>query len=570
MQNNTKYIGKADTAFINGHIYTSGKNGSINQALAIQDGKFVFVGSNNEAQSWIDRETKVIDLDERTVLPSFFEAHGHAQAMAQFMFSLDMTESESLRDCTDMVSVFISEHPDYQCITGKGWSNTFFSPTGPKKEDLDAISKDIPIALWSVDHHSLWVNSKALDMANITKNTKNPVGGVIEKNERGEPSGTLREGAADLVMNTIPDYTVEQYKAGIMEYQAMANALGFTGSFDAMLTEGGNAIKAYKELAENGGLHMYFRGVYAYNAEKDLEQISAYNEARKADNVGELFQINTIKFFEDGVVEGGTAYLLEPYADGAKKPKGHRGEPIWEKQNLGRIFNELEKNHFQIHVHSIGDAATREVLDAFEYVYNQNGISDNRHAVTHLQLVNDNDISRFAKLGIIAVANPYWFMKDDYFFNLQVPYLGKERAEREYPLNSFIKRGVMVASASDFPVTDPPNPLVGIQIGTTRITPDFLLSLVCSDQGDPKFKEPLWAEESVGLREMIDSFTYNAAFAHFLEKETGSIEVGKSADMVILNDNIFNIPETEICNLKVQATFFKGEIVYRDELFIEC
>jgi Predicted metal-dependent hydrolase with the TIM-barrel fold len=560
-------INKAEKVFMNGFVYTSGYNSRLAEAIAIRDGKFIFIGNQDEIQSWIDKDTEVIDLNGKMILPSFFEAHCHAQSMAQLMFSVDITEAETFKEYISSVNTFATEHSDYQCITGFGWTNTTFPPCGPQKEDLDEICKDIPVALWSVDHHSLWVNSKALQLAGITKDTPDPRGGRIEKNEFGEPSGTLREGAADLVMKAIPDFTVEQYKASILEYQRMANGLGFTGSFDAVLNVESNALTAYKELASNGDLTMYFKGAYCYDMEKGFEQIKAFCNARENDNVSELFQINTVKIFEDGVIEGATAYLTEPYAEGANLPEGSRGEPIWKKELLKQAFTEIEKNGFQIHVHSIGDAATKETLDAFDFAKNQNDKRDQRHAITHLQIVDASDIPRFKKLGIVAVVNPYWFTKDDYFYNIQIPYLGKERAEKEYPLNSFFKEGVTVASASDFPITCNPNPFVGIEIGVTRLTLEFLLPMICSDPDDPKFRETLWPDEKASRQDMVDSFTYNAAFAHFLEDETGSIEVGKSADMIVLDKNIFDIQETEISGAKVLLTLFKGEEVYKDDAF---
>jgi len=560
-------IGKSKRAFINANIYTGGENGDRAQAIVINGGKFVFVGSNEEVKSWVDQNTEVIDLGGRAVLPSFFEAHCHAQVMASLMFSVNLSESKSLKAYINLVESFIQENPENQFVTGNGWDNSLFPPEGPRKEDLDAVNSDIPIALWSIDHHSLWVNSKSLELAGIKKDTPNPPGGVIEKDQQGEPTGTLRESAANTVMDVIPDFTVEQYKIGILEYQKMANALGFTGCFDAMLETGNHAIQAYMELASAGELSMRIRGCYGADPNKGLAQVEDFIEARKENQRGELFQINTIKFFEDGVTEGLTAYLTEPYSEGAEKENDFKSEPIWKKEELGRIFEEVEKNNFRIHVHSIGDAATMDTLDAFEYASEKNGKTHCRHAITHLQLVRDIDISRFKQLGIIAVVNPYWFMRDDYYYNLQIPYLGRERAEKMYPMKSFIDMGVCVASASDFPITYPLNPFAGIETGITRTTPDPLLLSVCSDPDDPKYKEALWPEEKASLRNMIDSFTYNAAYANGLEEITGSIEVGKSADLIVLDRDIFHTAESRLYEIKVILTLFEGETVYKDDPF---
>lgn len=552
-----KINNKADLIFMNGFIYTADEHETIAEAVAIKDSRITYVGANKEVEAWIGVHTEVIDLNGKMVLPSFFEAHGHASAMVELIYSVNMNEKESLAEYIDIISIFLKNTPNCKCITGNGWTNTIFPPEGPLKEDLDAISKNIPIALWSEDHHSLWVNSKALEMAQITQNTQNPKGGIIEKDKFGEPTGTLREHAADLVMKAIPSFTVEQYKNAILAYQEMAVSLGITGCFDPLLNQGSNAIKAYKELSTSKDLKMYFRGAYAYDSDKDIEQLKELSISRLKDNEGELFQINAIKIFKDGVVEGGTAYLLNPYADGAGKPEGYRGEPIWSLDMLNEIFIEAEKNCFQIHVHAIGDAATKETLQSFKHSAIKNRKKDSRHSITHLQLVDPKDIMQFKELGIIGVANPYWFVKDDYFYNLQMPYLGYEKAEKEYPFNSFVREGVIIASASDFPVTILPNPLMGIQVGVTRTVP-------C----DSDSREPLWPQESASLEYMIKSFTYNGAYANFLDKETGSIEVGKSADLIVMDQNLFEVDITEISNLNVLLTIFKGKEVFRHDAFM--
>lgn len=552
----------ADMVFRNGYVYTADNSRTVAEAAAVEDGKIAFVGSNAEAEPWIGDGTKVIDLEGKLLMPSFFEAHGHAQALAQLLYSTNVTGLESVEEYAEAVKVFIQEHRNYEFILGNGWTNAIFPPTGPRKEVLDAISMDIPIAIWSEDHHSLWVNSRALDVAGITKETPNPFGGVIERDVTGEPSGTIRESAADLVMHVIPDFTVEQYKKAIKEYQNMANSLGFTGVFDPVLPVGGNAIKAYKMLSQSGELTMRVRGAYVTDPEKGPEQIKSFVDARFIDNENDLFQINTVKIFADGVIEGGTAYLLEPYAEGARRKKDYRGLPVWETGALNEMFDNAEKEGFNIHVHSVGDAATRETLDGLANAERQNGKKDYRNAITHLQIVDPTDILRCKELDVIGVINPYWAIIGNYYYELEIPYLGQKRAEEEYPIQSFIKEGVKLASASDFPVTDCPNPLLGIEIGVTRTSPDDLLKKITSDPQNPKYKKPLWCEEKASLEDMIDTFTYNGAYANFLEKETGSIEVGKSADMIVLDQNLFRIPETEISNTKVLLTLFQGKEVF--------
>jgi len=249
------------------------------------------------------------------------------------------------------------------------------------------------------------------------------------------------------------------------------------------------------------------------------------------------------------VVEGSTAYLKEPY----KHLPNFRGEPRWDADKLNEMCAALDKNKFQIHVHSIGDAATAMTLDAFAFAAKKNGKRDSRNLITHIQLVDPQDILRFKELGVVAVPQPYWFMKDDYYYNLQVPYLGQKRADEEYPMESFFKAGVVVASSSDYAVTIPCDPLHAIQIGITR----SVLGV-----SDPK--EILWPEERATLDQMIASFTINGAYANFLENTTGSIEVGKAADLIVLDKNLFFMSADKISGAKVILTFFAGKKIFSD------
>ena len=564
----------ADLILSNGMIYTVDADKTTAEAVAVKDGKIIFVGSTTDAEKYKGNATKTIDLKGQMVLPSFFEGHGHAQAGAELVYSCDLSGGTDLASYLKIIEDFMKANPEASAIKGSGWTDPVFGAAGPKKEDLDKICEklnmDVPIALYDSGHHSLWVNSKALALGAITKDTPNPSPNSIIQHDpvTGEPSGVLREDATDMVLNQLPDYSVEQYEAGIKFYQDMAHSLGFTGGLDPLLTVGGNAIKAYKTLAESGELKMRIRGAYATSPAEDFDtQLQAFEAAQKNDNMGELFQMTNIKFFADGVIEGATAYLEEPYAAEAQKGDGYRSEPLWPSDVMQNAFAEAEKAGFQIHVHAIGDAAVHETLDALAYAQDQNGVSDYRNAITHDQLVSDSDFARFKELGVIAVLNPYWAEKDDYYYGIQVPFLGQERADKEYPIQSFISNGVMIASASDFPVTNPPDPLMAIELGVTRSTPDILLPYVTSDPSDPKYKEPLWPEEAASLEDMIASVTYNGAYENFLEPVTGSIEVGKSADMVILDHNLFDIKPSEISKTKVLLTLFQGEEVYRADSY---
>lgn len=530
----------------NGLVYTVDKNRTWAQAVAITGDQIVFVGSNKSVESFLGSETVVIDLGGKMILPGFVDAHAHPSHAMDFVGNISLYLLDSLEEYEKAIAEFVESRPDAEFYRGSGWADTFFSSLGPAKEILDAIIPDRPIAIVSYDGHSMWVNSVTLERARITKDTPDPDGGRIERDpETGQPSGTLRETAFKLIEGVIPDHSMEERKKALLAYQEMANRAGITMSHDAMLDA--QAIAAFNALAEEDQLKMRFRGAITLEPEQGIKQQIETVLEERTKNTHPNFQTYAAKIFVDGVVEGGTAYLLDPYEH---KPE-FRGEPIWEPEALKDACVALDAENIQIHFHVIGDAAARITLDALESAYKTNGGRDSRHLITHLQLVEPEDIERFNPLGVIAVPQPFWFKIDDYYSELALPYLGKERAAKQYPMQSFIDAGVVIASASDFPVTIPFDPLIAIQIGTTR------LGIAETTE------EVLFPEERASLEDLITSFTYNGAYANFLENETGSIEVGKQADIIVLDQNLFDIPTNDISKAKVLMTLVDGVEVFR-------
>ena len=552
----------ADTVFKNGYVYTVNPGARVAQAVAVKDGTIKFVGPDAGVKAFIGPGTKVIDLGGRMMLPSFTDSHTHSGFTGTLLFSVQLYGLTSVSEYTAEVAAFAALNPTFPAIKGSGWSNTVVPGIGPLASDLDLVVDDRPVSIMSEDGHSYWVNTKALQLAGITSSTPDPVGGKIERLPDGTPSGTLRETAADLVNSKLADYTVEQYKQGILYYQEnVAGPLGITSVFDPLLKVGSNTIAAYEELAQAGLLTMRVRGALSLTPKDDLSTWLTAAKAERAKHTTPLFRTPAVKVFADGVVEGHTAYLDEPYADALEYAgdADYRGTPLWTPAAMAAAFTALDKAGFQIHIHAIGDAATTEVLDALAAARKTNGAHDWRPGITHLQLVDRADYKRFAKLGVTAVPDPYWFEKDDYYTYLQLPYLGLPRADEEYPMKSFFDNGVLVASASDFPVTIPPNPLFGIGAGVTRWAP---FGLVWEYPAWPDPLGMLWPEEAVTVDQMIRSFTVNGAKADFLEKTTGSIQVGKSADLIALDQNLFEIVPDEIFNASVLFTMFQGRTLF--------
>ncbi|MFC1996301.1 amidohydrolase [Chloroflexota bacterium] len=543
-------VKKADLILINGLVYTVDKDRSWAEAIAVKQSKIVFVGSNAGVDAYSGPETAFIDLEGRMVLPGFVEAHAHPSHAMDLVGNISLYSLESVQEYEKVISGFIEDNPDKDYYRGSGWADTLFPNLGPTKEILDAIIPDRPIAIISYDGHSMWVNSSTLEKAQITKDTPDPEGGRIERDPKtGEPSGTLRETAFKLVESAIPDYTIGERKNALLAYQEMAVQVGITMSHDAMLDS--QAIAAFNSLAQEGLLKIRFRGSITLDPEVDLSGQVEMVMNERSNNTHPYFQTPAAKIFVDGVVEGGTAYLLDPYEHNPE----FRGEPIWGPEILNFATVSLDKENIQIHYHVIGDAAARITLDALEQAQEYNGRRESRHLITHLHLVAPEDIPRFAQLGVVGVPQPFWFKIDEYYSELALPYLGKERADKQYPMQSFLDAGVVIASASDFPVTIPFDPVIAIQTGITRSSTQH------------SHQDVLWLEERSTLEDMIVSYTYNGAYANFLEKETGSIEVGKQADLIVLDQNLFEIPTSEIAKTKVLLTLVDGQEVYRASEF---
>jgi|WetSurSiteA1Bulk_404760.scaffolds.fasta_scaffold02495_3 predicted amidohydrolase YtcJ len=551
----------ADTVFTNGFIYTADSRHSIAHAIAVLDGKIVFVGSNATARRFIGPKTAHIDLDSKMMLPGITDAHSHADSGGiQDLYEISFTDvtSATMKDYIQQVTRFINAAPGLPGYRGMGWVNGTAPGIGPLATDLDRVVRNKPIVLRSQDGHSVWVNSKVLELARITRGTPNPSNGKIERLPNGSPSGTLREGAMNLIARIIPPYTIEQYEEAILHFQKkIAGPFGITQVFIPGLEANGIQIAAYGRLAKSGKLTMRVRT--AINLKPDnlvANQIQAA-VAERAKHSNSLFQVNAAKFFVDGVIEGHTGYLLKPYTD-AQRYNGNPnycGMPMWSPDSLDAASVAASKAGFLLHYHAIGDAAVRMALNAISAAEKSLGKRDMRPGITHLQLVDPLDLARFKSLGVVAVTQPYWFVSDKYYFwNIQVPYLGRHRADREYPMQSFFRNGVLVASSSDYPVTLPPDPLAGIETGVLRWY-----------QGASSGSEVLWPSERCTVEQMIDSFTINGATSMLLEKTSGSIEPGKSADLIILNKNILKIPRKLIGDPRqtyVLATYFQGRKVF--------
>lgn len=537
-----------DVLYKNGRIYTIDGEDRCVEACAVKGNRFTFVGSNEEAQH-ISAD-RVIDLEGKTVLPGFVEAHAHVTwAAIDAIFKVGLFGEESVDAYLDKIKQFIDAHPDLPVYEGVGWENPMFEKTGPSRRLLDEICPDKPVMMWSHDKHSLWVNTKTLELCGITRDTEVPAGNIIEKDEDGEPKGTLREFAAIALVDSIkPVFSKENYKEAIDWVQKHLAQYGITSMLDPVLDPDEEGINALVEMNESDQLICKIRGAFKSFENDSYRHIDRYDDIRSRAN-SHMFAINQMKLFIDGVIEGKTGYLKEPY-DGESE---YCGDPIWNKEALDEFCRRVDEMGLDIHCHVIGDAAISMALDALDNIADKNPKRERRPVLTHLQVVDPADRSRMVKHNVTAVTNPYWHFKYRGFFDdIEVPYLG-ERAYGEYPMKSLLDSGIRLGAASDYNVTAVPAPLHGIQIGATRV---YL------DEDPDDMEQVLAPEERISVKELVRAFTINNAYACRLEDIAGSIEEGKCADMVILSDDPFEVPVTDIHKIKVCQTISEGKTIY--------
>lgn len=534
-----------------GAVYTADKDGTVAEAVAVKDGKITYVGDAAGVEDLIGNDTEVIELGDGMAVPGFIEAHahGHEGGVAN-LFEVNLYGATTVKEYQETIKAFIEENPDRDFILGTGWENGYM-PDGDYAKVLDEVSEDLPIVLVSQDHHSYWVNSKAMEMMKVDADTEDIAGGVITRDSDGNPTGLFRENAKELAEAIIPDYTVDEFKEGILAYQQEVAAYGVTAYWEPMVNTKTNLLEAYSQLDEDGELMIKVYAGYCVNeTDNNGDPIGMLDEVEQAiaDNEGGDFEINGIKLFADGVIEGHTAYLLDDYAD----EPGETGEGLWTEEGMKKFVTEADARGITCHTHAIGDAAVKLTLDAYEAARKANPDSQVRHAITHLQVVADEDIQRMADLDVIAVTNPYWFCKEPgYYEELESPYLGEERASNEYPMKDFFDAGVVVTVASDYPVTDPAMPLGAIQTGVTRC-----------DRFSGDTATLLGKDQRVTVEQMIQAATYNGAYQNYAEETKGSIEVGKDADIVVLGRNILECDPFEIGDTEVLKTFRAGEAIY--------
>jgi predicted amidohydrolase YtcJ len=471
------------------------------------------------------------------------------------MLHCNLSEAYAVEEYERIVADYASAHPDEAWIVGGGWSMDVFPGGNPPKAVLDAVVRDRPVYLMSRDGHSTWVNSRALEIAGVTKDTPDPADGWIVRSADGEPAGTMHEGAFLLVERHVPDPTPMDWIEGLRVGQRYLHSLGITAWQDAIVGGSYPTFDAYVEFAGSGELTARVVGSLWWERHRGIEQIDELIALRERGRVGR-FAAGTVKIMQDGVIENRTAAVLEPYLDADGRVSQNRGRSFVEAEELKACITRLDAEGFQVHVHAIGERGVREALDAFEVARATNGANDLRHHIAHLQVVHPDDIPRFAELGVVANAQPLWAVSEGQMLHLTIPFLGPERSGWQYPFASLVRSGAVLAMGSDWSVSSA-NPLWEMHVAVNRTAPKSYT--YGGGTGDP-----FLPEERIDLAAALDGFTINSAYVNHLDDTTGSIEVGKLADLVVLDRNVFAHPLEEIAEAEVILTLVEGERVFDD------
>ena len=513
--------------------------------VLVDGGRIVALGPDARARG---AGADVVDLAGGLLSPGFTDAHVHPIQGGLERRRCDLSELDTREEYLAAIASYAAAHPDVEWILGGGWAMPAFPGGNPTAADLDAVVPDRPVFLPNRDHHGAWVNSRALELAGVDRDTPDPADGRVERDPDGRPAGTLHEGATSLVARFLPRTTGEEYYAALLAGQAYLHSLGVTAWQDAIVgaySGMDDPASTYERADGNGDLRSDVVGALWWERRIGAEQVEDL-VGRRAAMAGERFRATSVKIMQDGVAENGTAAMTAPYLDLCGHTTENSGHSFVEPEALRQGVAALDAAGFQVHVHAIGDRGVRESLDAFA------GTDPaRRHHIAHVQLVHPDDVPRFAELGVAANLQALWACLDDQMVDLTLPVLGPERSTWQYPFGSLHRSGARLVMGSDWPVSTP-DPLAAIHTAVTRTA--------YGEEGRVGH-EPLLPEQALDLTTAFSAYTRGSAWVNHRD-DAGLIEPGAVADLVVLDRDPFDGPAAEIGAARVASTWVAGELVH--------
>ncbi|AQA06632.1 twin-arginine translocation pathway signal protein [Mycobacterium sp. MS1601] len=546
--------GPADLVFCNGSVYTVAGPTPWAQAVAVTGNTIGYVGDDAGVQPFIGAGTRVVDLNGRLLMPGFVEGHTHP-FLGSFLTSGVDLQVPTLADAQAAIAQYAQQHPEGP-VRGFGWRVDMFGPDGPTRADLDSVLPDRPGFFFAIDGHSLWANSKALELAGVNRDTPDPVPGFsyYARDTSGDPTGYILEVNAVLgLVNAVEPISAETMDRLMREWLPKASAAGITSVFDAGVPPIGDdqasILRLYTETERSGELPFRVVASYSVRAAPVDGTVEAFRRVRDEIS-GELVSVDVVKVIGDGTQGGYTAWLLEPYAD---KPDSIGGSPFTLDQ-WHQVVREVDAAGFDVHIHACGERTVRTGLDAVEAAIAANPPRDRRHTIAHLVYVADSDNPRFAQLGVIAQFSANWSSGDpDTLENMAARY-GSPRKDLMYRTQDVLRSGGRVSLGTDWPAAgyfSTYKPLDSIQVGVTR--------QLIEDPNAPVLSP---VDQRLTVEQAVHANTLGAAYQIRLDDRVGSVEVGKRADLIVLERNIFEIDPHDIHAANIQMTVMNGRVYF--------
>ncbi|MED3891910.1 amidohydrolase [Peribacillus frigoritolerans] len=537
-------IKKADIVLSSDAIFTGLTHEPTSGAIAILGDKILSVGSKAEIEPFIGSGTKVFNYGNQLIMPGFHDFHLHIMFSALSLTSINLFEARSAQEVAEKVLEFSKECPEEGWIIGMQWDAGYWhDKQEPHYRILDAVIPDRPVVLFHAEGHYTWVNSKAMELAGVTEEIRDPDFGRYERDKNGLLTGILYEEAQQIVLKEALRLTQNKKETILKEFLRLLSQYGITSVNDlfAPIDDFLQDYDLFEKLDKQGELTTRFHITPELDGNLDKAQIL------RNKYVSKKLQFSGLKQFVDGTVTGHTAYFLKPYSD----QLDICGHPALDPEVLIDRVVKADELGFRIRFHAIGDAAIRLALDAFEEAVRKNGKRDSRHTIEHIEVIDSDDIERFSKLGVIASMQPDHMAASSREVYSSI--IGPEREKNVFLTKSLLNTGASLALGTDFPVSISLNPMRQIYTAITRV----------DSSGDP---QNTWhPEQKLTLAEALQAYTYGSAHGCFREHELGTIEEGKLADLVVLDRNLFDIPESEVLKTKVELTINDGKVVYKSE-----
>jgi predicted amidohydrolase YtcJ len=529
----------ADLILINGTVHTLDPARPRAEAVAVRDGRILKVGAAAEVMGLAGKETRTIDLAGGFVLPGFIDSHTHFLNGGLSLSSIQLRDVRTREKFAAKVAAKVKDLEKGEWVQNGDWDHELFTPVEiPRRDWIDSVSPDNPVCVNRYDGHMVLANSAALRISGITKATPVPPGGEIVKDpETGEPTGILKDAAADLVYRHIPE---PSWREKLKAAEAALKNAAEHGVTSVHEMADASSFEVYQQLIRDGKMTAR---LYVYIP---INEVDIYARLKLKTPFGnDDLKIGGLKGFVDGSLGSATAYFFEPYTDDPKT-RGLLAPQMFPEGIMEKRILEADKAGLQVAIHAIGDRANSLLLDLYEKAAARNGPRDRRWRIEHAQHLRPQDIARFGKLGVIASVQPYHAYDDGRWAEKKI---GKERVRYTYPFKSLLDGGAVLAFGSDWTVA-PLDPISGIYAAVTRAT---------SDGKNPGGWVP---EEKISLDDAIKGYTTGGAYAEFAEKDKGTIQSGKLADIIVLDKDLFKIPAEQFMDVKVVLTIVGGKVVH--------